>query len=165
MLWDDPLQRDDVKPLRPFEFEAVATSQRLRALLASRSLRSTLTRLVAIPRHAREPSLRVLLSLPPDPTPNQYRPDPTKRFETGLTTREQERQQQQQQQHHSPNYRGRGGNHARGRGGTSRGGGSHSRGGGPRLLESTPEERQEMESFAAEVRKIIQDARDAKGVK
>jgi hypothetical protein len=23
MLWEDPLSRDDVKPLRPFEFEAI----------------------------------------------------------------------------------------------------------------------------------------------
>ncbi|GAA5874068.1 hypothetical protein JCM16303_002679 [Sporobolomyces ruberrimus] len=162
LLWDDPLQRDDVKPLRPFEFEAIATSTQLRALLASSSLRTTLTRLTSLPRYAREPSLRVLLSLPPDPTPSQYRPDPARKFATGLTTREEqiasERNNHHQQQH-SPNYRGRGTRgRDRGRGGSYGSGRS-----GTRLLESTPEERNKIEGFAKEVRRIIQEARDKKG--
>ncbi|GAA5979859.1 hypothetical protein JCM5350_005520 [Sporobolomyces pararoseus] len=160
ILWEDPLQRDDVKPLRPFEYEAIATSPPLRSLLASTSLRNTLTRLTTqLPRHLREASIRNLLSLPlTDQLPNQqYRPDPSKKFSTGLVTKEEERQQQQFQ--HSPNYRGR--VNGRGRGG--RGGNNNRGGGGTRLLESTPEERKEIEKFAEEVRKILHEVRERKG--
>ena len=184
ILWEDPLQRDDVKPLRPFEYEAIgnyskpshspeqrtnakkgvvlcflATSPPLRSLLASTSLRNTLTRLTTqLPRHLREASIRNLLSLPlTDQLPNQqYRPDPSKKFSTGLVTKEEERQQQQFQ--HSPNYRGRGNGRGRGRGGNT-----NSRGGsGTRLLESTPEERKEIEKFAEEVRRILHEVREKK---
>ncbi|ORY74095.1 hypothetical protein BCR35DRAFT_353983 [Leucosporidium creatinivorum] len=79
-LWEDPLQRDDVKPLRGFELEAVATSPELRALLASPAFQTTLTRLTALPPSAREPSLRLLLGLPPLPAGDLYRPEPSHRF-------------------------------------------------------------------------------------
>ncbi|GAA5889670.1 hypothetical protein JCM5296_002427 [Sporobolomyces johnsonii] len=158
MLWDDPLQRDDVKPLRHFELEAIATSPALRALLASPTLRTTLTRLLALPHHAREPSLRVLLGLPPEPAPAHYRPDPGRRFATGVQTR------QEQQAHErggvSSGARGRGG---RGRGGGGRGGHGGGAGRGPRLLESTLEERGEVGKFAEEVSGILQGARERKG--
>ncbi|GAA5954556.1 hypothetical protein JCM3765_003808, partial [Sporobolomyces pararoseus] len=161
ILWEDPLQRDDVKPLRPFEYEAIATSTTLRSLLTSTSLRNTLTRLNQLPRYNREPSIRNLLSLPfSEQLPNQYRPDlVNSKFRTGLTTKEEERLQSHQA--YSPNYRGRGS--IRGRGG-GRGGNVAGRGErGMRLLESTPEERKEIEKFAEEVRKILHEVRERKG--
>ena len=48
----------------------------------------------------------------------------------------------------------------RGRGGR---GAASSMGRGMRLLESTPEERKEIEGFAEEVRRVIQEAREKKG--
>lgn len=175
-----------MKPLRPFEFEAIgtlyslsllvliadrvllsafflATTPEIRSLLASSSLRTTLTRLLALPRYAREPSLRLLLSLPPEPSTTQYRPDPSRRFATGIQTKEEQQASERggQTQYHSPNYRGRGGpGGVRGRG---RGAASFGRGSGMRLLESTPEERKEIEGFMEEVRKVIQEAREKKG--
>ncbi|KAI5474166.1 hypothetical protein MNV49_004071 [Pseudohyphozyma bogoriensis] len=80
MFWDDPLQRDDVKPLRGFEYEALATSPAVRTILASPSLRTTLSRLATLPRSSREASLRVFLGLPPDPAPTTYRPSPAQKF-------------------------------------------------------------------------------------
>jgi hypothetical protein len=143
--------------------EKIATSPKLRSLLASSSLRNTLIRLSSIPRYSREPSLRVLLSLPSESSPNQYyRPDPSKKFQTGFTTKEEERFNNHNHKEHSPNYRGRG----RGRGGGGGGGGYQQQGRGvgtSKLLESTPEERKEMEAFAKEVRRVLEEVRDKKG--
>ncbi|GAA6026017.1 hypothetical protein JCM11491_005338 [Sporobolomyces phaffii] len=171
LAYDDPLARDDVKPLRPFEYEAVATSASVRAALSTRpALRACLERLARVePRHARERALRVVLGLAADPTPNQYRPDPMRKFQTGVTTKDEDRLAHFQQQH-SPNYRGRGTGALRGRGGRGgAGGGRGGRGGGggarhdAGLVESTPEERKEMAEFAQEITSVLQQARNAKG--
>ncbi|GAA6049060.1 hypothetical protein JCM3770_003867 [Rhodotorula araucariae] len=150
-LWDDPLQRDEVKPLRHAELEAVATSPQIRALLAQPSIRTPLTRLLAVPHYARTASLRVLLGLPAEPAPGVYRPEGARRFATGVQGPEALREE-------------RNGGAARGgRGG--RGGARGGRGGarlqdrGPRVLESTEEERKEVEQFAAHVLGILEEVR------
>ncbi|GAA5933633.1 zinc finger HIT domain-containing protein [Sporobolomyces koalae] len=159
ILWEDPLQRDDVKPLRPFEYEAIATCPELRAVLASETLQTTLTRISNLPRHAKEPSMRHLLGLTPEALSTQYRPDlHNQKFQTGIQTKQEiqfAERLQHQQQNHSPNYRGNG----RGRGrGIGRGFTSTTR-----LLETTPEEKQQVEQFAQLVRNALQRAREKNG--
>ncbi|GAA6060652.1 hypothetical protein JCM10212_001208 [Sporobolomyces blumeae] len=170
MLWDDPLARDDLKPLRPFELEAIALDPEIRTFLSSPTLRTTLSRLTSLPRHAREPSLRTLLDLAPEPAPTTYRPDPSRKFATGVQTKSEVRasEQFQARNHHAgASYgSGRGGSRGRGRGGHHSGGGGDRAGYGPRpmkLLESTEEERKEVARFAAVVRKVLADARQVHG--
>lgn len=183
-LWSDPLAKDDLKPLRRFEYEALgqstpphplflqqtpltslplaraprppATAAPLRPLLASASLRATLARLSALPRHAREPSLRLLLGLPALPPSTTYQqsfdPFATASKPMPLVP--------------SVSSRGRGGALGRGRG-RGRGG----RGGGGQgverrpmaLVESTAEERGEVEELVEGIRAVLEEARRARG--
>ncbi|BGP56585.1 hypothetical protein JCM8202_000229 [Rhodotorula sphaerocarpa] len=161
-LWDDPLQRDDVKPLRHSELEAVATSTEIRALLADPQIRTPLSRLLSLPHHARTASLRTLLGLSAEPTPTNYRPDTTRRFATGLVLPEVEREREWEREARNA---GRGG--ARGGGARGGGRGGHSGSGagrsGPRVLQSTEQERKDVERFAAQVLRILEDTRAKQG--
>ncbi|TNY20928.1 hypothetical protein DMC30DRAFT_446605 [Rhodotorula diobovata] len=160
-LWDDPLQRDEVKPLRHSELEAVATSPQIRALLAQPSILTPLTRLLSLPHHHRTASLRVLLGLPAEPAPGVYRPEGGKRFATAVQSAEAMREERAAMSGHGGRGAARGG---RGRGGArgGRGGAHHGGGGGggPRVLQSTEEERKEVERFAAQVVDILEDVRN-----
>ncbi|GAA5998560.1 zinc finger HIT domain-containing protein [Rhodotorula paludigena] len=146
-LWDDPLQRDDLKPLRHSELEALATSPQIRSLLARPSILTPLTRLLSLPHHARTASLRTLLGLPAEPAGATYRPEGQRRFATSLVV---------------PDERGgHGAQRGRGRGGArgGRGGGGRGADGGARTLQSTEEERKEVERFAAQVLRILEETR------
>lgn len=128
----------------------------MRMLLASPALRTTLTRLSSLPPSAREPSLRLLLGLPPLPADSIYRPNPSQRFSSSAQTPTASAGAR-------GGARGRGGSRGRGRGG--RGGGSFGgRDEEPKLLESTPEERKGMVRFAEEVQTILQEVREKRGV-
>ncbi|KDE05338.1 hypothetical protein MVLG_04253 [Microbotryum lychnidis-dioicae p1A1 Lamole] len=157
----DPLARDDVKPLRRKEYEAIATSPTIRRLLLTQpSLIPTLSRLLAIPAEpfnssyhnqsshslrappppsARETSLRLLLDLPVNSAPTYYRPSGRtvgSEYRTGSHVSQQ----------------GRKGN------GLERGdllGGGRA----TALVYSTPEERKEVQTFVDEVEKLLNDAR------
>ncbi|SGZ21308.1 BQ5605_C021g09354 [Microbotryum silenes-dioicae] len=157
----DPLARDDVKPLRRKEYEAIATSPTIRRLLLTQpSLIPTLSRLLAIPAEpfnssyhnqsshslrappppsARETSLHLLLDLPVNSAPTYYRPSGRtvgSEYRTGSHVSQQ----------------GRKGN------GLERGdllGGGRA----TALVYSTPEERKEVQTFVDEVEKLLNDVR------
>ncbi|GAA5841837.1 hypothetical protein JCM9279_003124 [Rhodotorula babjevae] len=160
-LWDDPLQRDEIKPVRHSELEAVATSPAIRALLAQPSIRTPLSRLLSLPHHQRTASLRVLLGLPAEPAPGVYRPEGGKRFATAVQSAEAMREERLSMS--SGGARGgrggaRGGGARGGRGG-GRGGAAGGGAGGLRVLQSTEEERKEVERFAAQVVDILEAVR------
>ncbi|GAA5880316.1 hypothetical protein JCM3774_006726 [Rhodotorula dairenensis] len=161
-LWDDPLQRDEIKPMRHSELEAIATSTEIRALLADPAIRTPLSRLLSLPHHARTASLRTLLGLSAEPTPSNYRPDTTRRFATGLVLPEVEREREREREARANGRGGRGGNSSRGSRGGGRGGGTAGRS-GPRVLQSTEEERKNVERFAARVLDILEDSRTNQG--
>lgn len=188
-LWDDPLQRDEIKPLRHSELEAIgrpvvhfpmtrgsslvtappdqavlepATSTEIRALLADPAIRTPLSRLLSLPHHARTASLRTLLGLSAEPTPANYRPDTTRRFATGLVLPEVEREREREREARANGRGGRGGNNSRGGRGGGRGGATNGRS-GPRVLQSTEEERKNVERFAARVLEILEDSRTKHG--
>ncbi|KAM0749400.1 hypothetical protein T439DRAFT_381741 [Meredithblackwellia eburnea MCA 4105] len=143
IFWDDPLRRDDVKPLRGFELEAISTNLALRPLLSSPAFQSIATSLLSIhSRRDRERSLRVLLGLEPDPVSAVYRPGEPP----------------------SVNSRGRG--RGRGRGGRGGRGGGGSRGNEEeRLVLSTEEERKSFGKVVKEVLDTLETARKEKGEK
>ncbi|SCZ87830.1 BZ3500_MvSof-1268-A1-R1_Chr2-3g05298 [Microbotryum saponariae] len=157
----DPLARDDVKPLRRREYEAIATSPTIRRLLLTQpSLIPTLSRLLAIPTEpsnssyhnhsshslrappppsARETSLRLLLDLPVTSAPTYYRPSGRTvggEYRTGSHVSQQ----------------GRKGN-AFERADLLGGGAATG------LVYSTPEERKEVQAFVDEVEKLLNDVR------
>ncbi|POY73324.1 hypothetical protein BMF94_3659 [Rhodotorula taiwanensis] len=163
-LWDDPLQRDDIKPLKHSELEALATSTEIRALLADPQVRTPLTRLLALPHHARTASLRVLLGLSAEPTPTNYRPDTTRRFATGLVLPEVEREREREREARMTGRGGGRGGAGSGRGGARGGGRGGSNGRtGPRVLQSIEEERKNVERFAASVLNILEVQRTQQG--
>lgn len=139
-----------------------ATSTEIRALLADPQIRTPLSRLLSLPHHARTASLRTLLGLSAEPTPTNYRPDTTRRFATGLVLPEVEREREREREARNA---GRGG--ARGGGARGGGRGGHSGSGagrsGPRVLQSTEQERKDVERFAAQVLRILEDTRAKKG--
>ncbi|SCV74927.1 BQ2448_7956 [Microbotryum intermedium] len=154
----DPLARDDVKPLRRKEYEAIATSPTIRRLLLTQpSLIPTLSHLLAIPtepsnssynthsNHSlrapppsgpRETSLRLLLDLPISSAPTYYRP-------SGRTTRSEYRTAS----HVSQQVR------------KGNGDGRDLPGGGAGLVYSTPEERKEVQIFVDEVERVLSEVR------
>ncbi|KAM0786335.1 hypothetical protein ACM66B_001808 [Microbotryomycetes sp. NB124-2] len=160
-LWLDPLSRDDVKPLRGFEFEAVATDPRIRSLLGDKSLRTTLQRLSELKDgQSKQASLRLLLGLTNVASvPTHYRPGvhalSSSRYSTGFGGSAAET---------SGAGRGERGNSGRGGRGMARGGIRHGhRRGDLELLSSTPEERSLIVKFVEAVQQALTGAREAKG--
>lgn len=139
-----------------------ATSADVRRLLMKPELRAALNRLVQLPRRAQEASLRVLLGLPADPTSSTYRPEPHLRYATAVQTASVAAAS-------ARSGGGRGGRGGRGRGaGSHRGGGSGYGGRGrgipeDRLLQSTPEEREDVVKFVEQVQGVLSAVRASRG--
>ncbi|GAA5852399.1 hypothetical protein JCM8547_006768 [Rhodosporidiobolus lusitaniae] len=152
--WDDPLQREDIKPMRHSELEALATSPEIRRLLSRPSLLTPLSRLLQLPHHARTASLRTLLGLPAEPAVSTYRPEPGRRFATSVVDPRVEAEKERERERVA-----RGGGRG-GRGGRGGGRGGGGRGGGLRVLQSTEDERREVMEFAGEVMRIVGEHRE-----
>ncbi|KAK4051976.1 hypothetical protein OIO90_004506 [Microbotryomycetes sp. JL221] len=161
-LWMDPLARDDVKPLRGFELESIATDVKIRSLLGSRSLRATLERLASLrDPNSKQASLRLLLGLRNvQAAPTTYRATPndaSTRYGTafGNSTRVGDGGARG-----ARGARGRGASQAnRGRGNARGKYGDRA----PQLLESTPDERDEVGKFVEAVQEALTNVRRAKG--
>lgn len=138
-----------------------ATSPAIRALLAQPSIRTPLSRLLSLPHHQRTASLRVLLGLPAEPAPGVYRPEGGKRFATAVQSAEAMREERMSMSSNGGARGGRGAARggARGGRGGGRGGAAGAGGAGLRVLQSTEEERKEVERFAAQVVDILEAVR------
>ncbi|KAK4050271.1 hypothetical protein OIV83_003592 [Microbotryomycetes sp. JL201] len=160
-LWLDPLARNDVKPLRGFEYEAVATDPVIRSVLGDKSLRTTLKRLTELgDDQSRRASLRLLLGLTNvTSVPTQYRTGvnalSTLRYSTGFGGKAA----------YDYGRTGSGTRHSSRGGGRGRGQGRSHFGhrAEPDLLPSTPEERTEVAKFVEAVQRALTSARQAKG--
>ena len=183
-MWDDPLSRDDLKPLRGWEYEAIGSSDHshqssedveLMKILCRVATDPALRRLLAVPKlqeiigkllrssnnpTTRDSSLRLLLGLDPSLPQQHYRPSTS----ASSFTRSEAPSSilNSSNTASSTNSRGRGG----GRGGRGGRDGGSGRGAGreDELFASTVEERRLIAEFAGEVGRVFGAVRVERGM-